>query len=330
MPHTQLCMTDIQSPGQVYLIHSTNMRVRHTTNSLLLLVESAPKELLVRADTTRAKLCCMDLCGLEKIPVFLHSPQGMWSGFEGLASRGSDVWSVFWRMNRGELSKDSGGWMGLCSLGVGGAAWRPLFCDRAQGYPLETEPWCPPSQVSSAQVTLHWSLLVSQKPLLYARQHLLLGMPSSPLLPMGKVALNGTLNLARLSKECRLCLELVFIICFPDVSDGKESAFNVGDLGLIPGLENPLEKGMATHSSILAWRIPWTEEPDGLQSMGWQRVRQDWVIFIHSLTHKNYRPPKGAWWTSVEEAGLWGQVSGPESWIAHWQMWVPGQVPQLY
>ena len=92
---------------------------------------------------------------------------------------------------------------------------------------------------------------------------------------MGKVALNGTLNLARLSKECRLCLELVFIICFPDVSDGKESAFNVGDLGLIPGLENPLEKGMATHSSILAWRIPWTEEPDGLQSMGWQRVRQD-------------------------------------------------------
>ena len=35
--------------------------------------------------------------------------------------------------------------------------------------------------------------------------------------------------------------------------------------------EDPLEKGMATHSSILAWRIPWTEEPDGLQSMGPQR-----------------------------------------------------------
>ena len=35
-----------------------------------------------------------------------------------------------------------------------------------------------------------------------------------------------------------------------------------------PGLEDPLEKGMATHSSILAWRIPWTEEPGGLQSMG--------------------------------------------------------------
>ena len=37
--------------------------------------------------------------------------------------------------------------------------------------------------------------------------------------------------------------------------------------------EDPLEKGMATHSSILAWRIPWTEEPDGIQSKGLQRVR---------------------------------------------------------
>ena len=36
--------------------------------------------------------------------------------------------------------------------------------------------------------------------------------------------------------------------------------------------KDPLEKGMATHSSILAWKIPWTQEPDGLQSMGWQRV----------------------------------------------------------
>ena len=38
------------------------------------------------------------------------------------------------------------------------------------------------------------------------------------------------------------------------------------------GREDPLEKGMATHSSILAWRIPWTEEPGGLQSIGSQRV----------------------------------------------------------
>ena len=41
------------------------------------------------------------------------------------------------------------------------------------------------------------------------------------------------------------------------------------------GWEDPLEKEMAAHSSILAWRIPWTEEPDGLQSTGSQRVRHD-------------------------------------------------------
>ena len=41
------------------------------------------------------------------------------------------------------------------------------------------------------------------------------------------------------------------------------------------GLKDPLEKGMATHSSILAWRIPWTEEPGRLQSMGLQRVGHD-------------------------------------------------------
>ena len=43
------------------------------------------------------------------------------------------------------------------------------------------------------------------------------------------------------------------------------------------GWEDPLEEGMATHTSILAWRIPWTEEPGGPQSIGSQRVRHDWV-----------------------------------------------------
>ena len=55
-------------------------------------------------------------------------------------------------------------------------------------------------------------------------------------------------------------------------SDGKESVCNAGDVNLIPGWEDPLEKGMATHSSILAWRIPWTEEPGGLQTSELQRV----------------------------------------------------------
>ena len=59
---------------------------------------------------------------------------------------------------------------------------------------------------------------------------------------------------------------------FPGGSDGKKSACNAGDLGLIPGWGRFPEKGMATHSSILAWRITWTEEPCGLQSMRLQRV----------------------------------------------------------
>ena len=59
--------------------------------------------------------------------------------------------------------------------------------------------------------------------------------------------------------------------CFTGGSDGKESACNVGDLGLIPGSGRSLEKGVATHSSIFAWRIPWTEEPGRLQSMGLQK-----------------------------------------------------------
>ena len=51
---------------------------------------------------------------------------------------------------------------------------------------------------------------------------------------------------------------------FPGGSDGKESTCNTGDPRSIAGGEDPLEKGMATHSSILAGRIPWTEEPGGL------------------------------------------------------------------
>ena len=50
---------------------------------------------------------------------------------------------------------------------------------------------------------------------------------------------------------------------------------DVRHTSLIPGQRDPLEKGMATHSSILVWRIPWTEEPGRLQSMGWQTAGHD-------------------------------------------------------
>ena len=53
----------------------------------------------------------------------------------------------------------------------------------------------------------------------------------------------------------------------------KESSAKAGDAGLNPGQEDPLEKEMATHSSILAWEILRTEEPGGLQSLGWQKSR---------------------------------------------------------
>ena len=49
------------------------------------------------------------------------------------------------------------------------------------------------------------------------------------------------------------------------------------------GQEDPLEKGMATHSNILAWEIPWTEEPGGLQSIGSQRVRHDLVTLSKGM-----------------------------------------------
>ena len=51
---------------------------------------------------------------------------------------------------------------------------------------------------------------------------------------------------------------------------------DTGDAGLIPRSGRSPEEKMATHSSILAWKIPWTEEPDRLQSMGLQRFRHDW------------------------------------------------------
>ena len=100
---------------------------------------------------------------------------------------------------------------------------------------------------------------------------------------------------------------------FPGGSDGKASTYNEGDSGSIPG-DWTLQKEMATHSSILAWKIPWMEEPDGLQSMGseegiatdssiiawrilqteepgvlqsigFQRVRHDWINLTSIIHH---------------------------------------------
>ena len=74
---------------------------------------------------------------------------------------------------------------------------------------------------------------------------------------------------------------------FLDGSSSKESACDAGDTGdegSIPGSEDPLEEEMATHSRILVWKIPWTEDPGRLQPMGLQRVsrtelmRDGWML----------------------------------------------------
>ena len=66
---------------------------------------------------------------------------------------------------------------------------------------------------------------------------------------------------------------------FPDAASGKEGTCQCRRCkrrGFDPWIRKiPWRMGMATHSSILVWKIPWTEEPGGLQSTGWHRVRQD-------------------------------------------------------
>ena len=102
---------------------------------------------------------------------------------------------------------------------------------------------------------------------------------------------------------------------FPGGSGGKESSSNAGDPGSIPGSGRSLKKGMATHLSILAWRIPWTEEPSRLRFMGSQRVGHDWATNTFTF------------WTVKHEQ--WGQTSGsspgsmaclPKPWFSHCEM----------
>jgi len=86
---------------------------------------------------------------------------------------------------------------------------------------------------------------------------------------MGTIFFNSLLNL------------LLFCICFMVSFFGSKA-------GVIL-----LEEEMATHSGILAWKIPWTEEPGRLQSMGWQRVRQDLATNTHTHTHTILTPQPG-------------------------------------
>ena len=102
---------------------------------------------------------------------------------------------------------------------------------------------------------------------------------------------------------------------FPRGSDGKASAYNVGDLVQYLGWEDLLEKEMATHSSILAWKIPWMEEPGRPQSMGTQRVRHDWVTLLtHSMRESIARYVDKKSGVPEEERKVWGSQEGHRVW----------------
>ena len=68
----------------------------------------------------------------------------------------------------------------------------------------------------------------------------------------------------------------ILLLIFPGGSDSKNLPAMQETWDRFLGWENPLEKEMATHSSILVWKIPWTEEPGGLQSMGSQESDKTW------------------------------------------------------
>ena len=80
--------------------------------------------------------------------------------------------------------------------------------------------------------------------------------------------------------------QVVLVVKNPPASAGrwKRQFWSLGWEGL-------LDQGMATHSSIYAWRIPWTEEPSGLRSIGSQRVQHDWSDLTHTHTHTHTQSP---------------------------------------
>ena len=97
---------------------------------------------------------------------------------------------------------------------------------------------------------------------------------------------------------------------FPSSLDSKASACNAGDPSSIPESGGSPEEGRASHSCILAWKIPWTEALGLLQSMALQRVGHDWVTNIHTMT--NDRLPE---WFSGKESTCQCRKRGFPPWV---------------
>ena len=92
------------------------------------------------------------------------------------------------------------------------------------------------------------------------------------------------------------------LIGFPDGASGKEPACQCRRHKFYPWVRNPLEEGMASHSSILAWRTSWTEEPGRLQSIGSQMVRHNWSD-LHAEGFWNPEMLKGVLLYTVKRLG---------------------------
>ena len=103
----------------------------------------------------------------------------------------------------------------------------------------------------------------------------------------------GNMNFQQSDKKRKKISWITFISGFPSGSVIRNSPANAGDMDLIPGWKDPLEEEMATHSSILAWKILWTEEPGGLRFIELQRVGHHWVTehartHVHSFQHDDW------------------------------------------
>ena len=99
-----------------------------------------------------------------------------------------------------------------------------------------------------------------------------------------------------------LFLLAMFLHGFLGGSVSKESACNMGDLGSIPGFQDPLEEGMATHSRFLPGESPWTEESGGLHSIG--RRESDMTEQLSITCFFSQAPTVLPWWLSDKETCL--------------------------
>ena len=143
--------------------------------------------------------------------------------------------------------------------GVGSAHWQPGWADKKQELSVII-PWVFPCWPAVSVFTS----LPSGSPLWFPG----CGLESSTLIPSHVFSLAFS----------------PWVITYLDLWSPTRGfpggSCNAGDLGSIPGSRRSLEKEMATHSSILAWEIPWMKEPGGLQSKGSQRVGHDWATSL--------------------------------------------------